>query len=77
MNDSNEFLELSSTETSFIASRSVLIGGSQRRVAKIMLYKQSWLQRNYFGPLGRLAGYTETSGLNLIQNKTNDSQLLR
>ena len=56
ISDGNEFLELSSTETNFIASRSVMIGGSQKRVAKIMLYKMSWIQNNYLGPLQRKAG---------------------
>ena len=56
MNDRNDFLELSSTETNFIASRSVLIGGSRRRVAKIMLYKRCWIQEYYREPLESIAG---------------------
>ena len=56
MSDSNDFLEMSSTQTNFIATNSVLIGGSQRRVAKIMIYKRSWIQNNYFGPLENIAG---------------------
>ena len=56
MDSDNEFLELSSTETNFIASSSVLIGGSQRKVSKIMMYKRCWIQRNYFDPLKRITG---------------------
>lgn len=56
MNDSNDFLELSSTQTNFVASSSVLIGGSRRRVAKIMIFKMSWLRNNYSGPLERIIG---------------------
>lgn len=49
----NRFLELSSTETTFVASSSVLIAGQQRQVSKIMLYKLSWIKDNYLSPLER------------------------
>lgn len=51
----NRFLELSSTQTTFVASSSVLIAGRQRRVTEIMLYKPSWMQDNYLGPIERMA----------------------
>jgi len=52
----NRFLEITSTQTKFAASATVLVGGQRRRVTKIMLYERQWLQNNYLGPLERLTG---------------------
>lgn len=47
----NRFLELSSTETNFKASSSVLIRGQRQRVSKVMLCKASWMKNNYLQPM--------------------------
>ena len=62
---SNRFLELSSTETNFVASSSVLIGGQRRRVTSIMLYKASWMKRNYLEPMQNITSklFQTTSNL--------------
>lgn len=51
---SNRFIELSSTETNFVASSSLFIAGRQRRVTEIMLYKRSWIRDYYLEPLQRM-----------------------
>jgi len=52
----NRFLEITSTQTKFAASATVLVGGRQKRVTKIMLYKRQWLQTYYLDPMERLRG---------------------
>ena len=47
----NEFYELSAVSTRFLATRSIMIGGQQKRVQKIMTFKQSWLERNWINPI--------------------------
>ena len=37
-------------------SDNVLIGGERKRVAKIMLFKRSWLEDNYISPLMSFEG---------------------
>lgn len=55
-NSSNKFLELSSTETTFAASSSVLVGGVRRRVTKIMVHTMSWIEGYYLEPIKRMSG---------------------
>lgn len=45
---SNEFYELSAVKTSLVVSESLLIGGQQKQVRKIMKFKTSWY---YLNPL--------------------------
>ncbi|CAF1095215.1 unnamed protein product [Rotaria sp. Silwood1] len=54
-NSSNEFYEFSQIRHQLMAVRSILIAGRSRQVNKIMAYKLSWMQNNYFGPMSRLA----------------------
>ena len=56
---------MSATETNLEASSSVLIGGQRRRVTKIMLYKSSWMKRNYLEPMQNITSklFQTTSNL--------------
>lgn len=50
----NRFLELSSVKSSMLVAGNVLIGGENRRVAKVMTCTRAWLQNNYEQPLRTL-----------------------
>ena len=47
----NEFFEIKQVENTFGVSDSVLIGGQRTRVAKVMVYKMSWMRRNFLEPI--------------------------
>ena len=47
----NAFLELSSVNTRMVVARSILVGGQQRRVRNIMMFKKIWIEKNYIVPL--------------------------
>jgi hypothetical protein len=51
---SNEFYEVSQVRHQLMAVYSILIAGQRREVKKIMTYKQSWMQSNYYEPMERL-----------------------
>ena len=53
---SNQFFELSSVTHMLAVSDSVLIGGERKRVAKIMLFKRSWLEDYYISPIRSFEG---------------------
>ena len=53
---SNTFFELSSVTHMLAVTDNVLIGGERKRVAKIMLFKRSWLENNYISPLRSFEG---------------------
>ena len=48
---SNEFYELSQVRNTFAVSNSVIIGGEQTRVAKIMTFKMCWMTKYYIEPI--------------------------
>jgi hypothetical protein len=50
----NEFYEIGQVKNQLLVVRSVVIGGQQRQVKKIMAYKQSWMQNNYYQPMRSL-----------------------
>ena len=47
----NRFFELSAVSTRVLVSESLLIGGQQKRVRKIMKFKKSWIESYYINPL--------------------------
>jgi hypothetical protein len=51
----NEFYEIGQVRRQLVIVQSIIIGGQQRRVKKIMAYKQSWMQNNYYQPMRSLA----------------------
>jgi hypothetical protein len=51
----NEFYEFSRVRHQLLAVQSIFIAGQTRQVKKIMTYKKSWMQYNYFAPMKRLA----------------------
>ena len=51
ISDGNEFYELSAVNTRLVVAQSLLIGGQQKRVKKIMMFKKVWIERNYLNPL--------------------------
>ena len=52
---SNKFYEISQVSNQLAVVQSILIAGQSRRVTKIMTYKISWMQNNYYEPMRRLA----------------------
>ena len=52
----NQFFELSSVTHMLAVTDNVLIGGERKRVAKIMLFKRSWLEKNFISPLRSFEG---------------------
>lgn len=51
----NEFYEIGQVRNQIMVVQSIVIGGQQRRVKKIMAYKQTWMQNNYYQPMRALA----------------------
>ena len=47
----NRFYELSAVSTKVLVSQSLLVGGQQKRVRKIMKFKKSWIEKYYINPL--------------------------
>ena len=47
----NEFFELSAVSTRLLVSESLLVGGQQKKVRKIMKFKKSWIESYYLNPL--------------------------
>ena len=47
----NQFYEVSAVNTKLIIAESLLIGGQQRRVQSIMMFKKRWIENSYVDPL--------------------------
>lgn len=54
-NNSNKFYEISQVRNQLLAVSSIIVGGQTRRVNKVMVYKMSWMTKNYAEPMLRLA----------------------
>lgn len=48
---SNMFLELSAVNTRMVITESLLIGGQQKKVCKVMTFSRRWIETYYFDPL--------------------------
>lgn len=53
----NEFFELRAVETKLVVAESLLIGGQQKRVRKIMMFKEDWIEHCYRKPLRSFEDY--------------------
>jgi hypothetical protein len=51
---SNEFYEIGQVRNQLLVVQSIVIGGQQRQVKKIMAYKPVWMQNNYYQPMRNL-----------------------
>lgn len=51
----NQFYEIGQIKNQLLVVRSIMIGGQQRNVKKIMAYKQVWMQNFYYQPMRNLA----------------------
>ena len=47
----NDFFELSAVDTKLVVAESFLIGGQQKRIRRIMMFKEAWIEHCYFNPL--------------------------
>ena len=59
----NVFYDVSQVRHQFLVAESVVIAGQSCQVTKIMTYTMSWMQRNYYGPMQRLASQYNVNAL--------------
>ena len=52
----NQFFELSAVSHMLAVTDNILIGGERKRVAKVMFFQRSWLDKNYLTPLRSFEG---------------------
>ena len=45
------FFEVSAVSTRVVVSQSLFIGGQQKKVHKILMFKKAWIENNYFDPI--------------------------
>ena len=58
-NSSNEFYDLQTVRDQFLITNSIMIGGQQTRVTKIMTFKMAWLRNNWGNPIQALLARQE------------------
>jgi hypothetical protein len=55
----NKFYEFSQVRHQLLAVQSIVVAGQTRHVKKIMTYRMSWMQKNYYEPIQRFEYYLE------------------
>ncbi|KAK3584339.1 hypothetical protein CHS0354_017509 [Potamilus streckersoni] len=50
----NKFLELSNLQMRFLVTESMVIGGQNRQVRKIMVFRTIWMKKNFIDPMAHL-----------------------
>ena len=51
LDSANEFYKVSAVSTRMVVAESLLIGGQQKKVQSIMMFKKSWIEYYYINPL--------------------------
>jgi hypothetical protein len=51
----NQFYEIGQIKNQLLVVQSIVIGGRQRQVKKIMAYENAWMQKFYYQPMRQLA----------------------
>ena len=70
IDNENKFVEITNQTNTFAATENVLIAGQRTRVTNIMLYKMSWIRRNYVEPMQQLAAELESLQRPQVQSIT-------
>jgi hypothetical protein len=47
----NDFFELNAVDTNLVVAESLVISGQRKRVRRIMMFKEEWMEHCYFNPL--------------------------
>jgi len=53
-NFDNEFFELNAVRTRLVVTEALMIGGQEKKIHKIMMFKKCWVEKNYLGPLKKI-----------------------
>ena len=61
LDSANEFYEVSAVSTRLVVAESLLIGGQQKKVQSIMMFKKSWIEYYYINPITSIVDEQESS----------------
>ena len=64
----NKFLKITNEQTGIHADQEIFIGGITVRVLQLMLFKMTWLQRNYLEPYEKLSRREQLSVVGSFRN---------